>query len=287
MSAGKQPQVISTGSEIYTAVSQLRQAGKRVGLVPTMGALHAGHLSLVAAARRNSDVVVVSIFVNPTQFGPHEDFSKYPRTLDRDLDLLGTQNVEIVFAPLPDEMYRAGHSTAVEVSSVSDVLEGPLRPGHFRGVATVVLKLFNLAPANSAYFGLKDYQQAMVIRQMTSDLNVPVDVQLCPIVREPDGLAMSSRNVYLSREERQRALTLYRSLQQAAGDVARGERDAVKIMASMRRMLAESPGIVLEYAELADPQTLQTVEQISGPCIALIAARVGKTRLIDNQLLNP
>ncbi len=287
MESPRLPRVVQTGRDVFAAVAAWRRQGKRIGLVPTMGALHDGHLSLVAAARRSCDVVIVSLFVNPTQFGPSEDYAKYPRTLDADLQRLAPLNVDLVFAPSSDEMYPPGHATSVDVGGVSETLEGPLRPGHFRGVATVVLKLFHLAPADAAFFGQKDYQQALVIRRMTADLNVPIAIQVCPIVREPDGLAMSSRNAYLSADERQRALVLHWTLQNVVAQVAAGQRDAKRIMATMRSTFDATPGVTLDYAVIADAETLALVDQIAAPCVALVAARVGATRLIDNELLRP
>jgi pantoate--beta-alanine ligase len=283
-SAATAPSVLTTGAEIFAAATAARRAGKRVGLVPTMGALHAGHLSLVEAARRECDAVAVTIFVNPTQFGPHEDFARYPRPLANDLKLLAPLAVDWVFAPPEGEIYRPGHSTFVEVGPVSQRLEGALRPGHFRGVATVVLKLFQLVPADLAFFGQKDYQQSLVIRRMTADLDLPIAIRTCPIVREPDGLALSSRNAYLSADERRQALALSRSLRAAADAYAR-QRDAAAIEAAMHAVLAAEPALAVDYAVLADCETLEPIEKIGGPCVALVAARVGRTRLIDNQLL--
>ncbi|MBC7854133.1 MAG: pantoate--beta-alanine ligase [Pirellulaceae bacterium] len=268
------------------AVRELQRAGKSVGLVPTMGALHEGHLSLVRRAKSECDSAVATIFVNPVQFAPHEDFSKYPRTMEADVQALATANCDLVFVPSREEMYPPDASTNIEPPQVAQPLEGVCRPGHFRGVATVVLKLFNIIPADRAFFGQKDYQQALVIQRMVADLNVPVQVVVCPIVREPDGLAMSSRNRYLSPSERQQALALSRALTNVQEAVGRGIRDAEKLAADMRRTL-ETAGIKhIDYATLADPHTLVELTQLDGTAVALIAALVGKTRLIDNCLLD-
>lgn len=269
------------------AVRELQKGGQSVGLVPTMGALHEGHLSLVRRARAECDVVVATIFVNPTQFAPHEDFSKYPRTIDADLAALGTANCDLAFVPSRDEMYPATASTFIEPPQVAQPLEGAFRPGHFRGVATVVLKLFNIIPAERAYFGQKDFQQARVIEQMTADLNLPVQIVVCPIIREPDGLALSSRNRYLSSSERQQALVLSQALKKVESAFGSGERDITKLKSQMLELL-EAAGIEkVDYATIADPQSLQEMSRLDRPAVALIAAFVGTTRLIDNCLLAP
>jgi pantoate--beta-alanine ligase len=281
------PRVISTVAEMRAIVRELQHAGKSVGLVPTMGALHEGHLSLVRRAKSECDVVVATIFVNPTQFAPHEDFSKYPRTLESDLAALAPANCDLVFVPSREEMYPADASAFIKPSHVAQPLEGVFRPGHFRGVATVVLKLFNIIPADKAYFGQKDFQQALVIQRMVADLNVPVQVVVCPIIREPDGLAMSSRNRYLSPSERQQALALSRALNLVQERVKLGERNAALLKGEMQETL-EGAGIKrVDYSTIADPQTLAEVTRIEGPTVALIAAFVGATRLIDNCLLVP
>jgi pantoate--beta-alanine ligase len=264
-----------------------REQDRTVGLVPTMGALHEGHLSLVREARRMCDVVVVSVFVNPTQFGPGEDYQKYPRTLEADLRLLSRYPVDLVFTPAVETMYPAGSATLVDVGPVAKPWEGAHRPGHFRGVATVVLKLLNLTAPDVAYFGQKDFQQTLVIRQLVRDLDVPVEIRVCPTVREPDGLAMSSRNAYLSPAQRQQALALSQSLRLAEELVARGERRASVVLQQMRDLLARQPGIDVQYIAIADPRTLASVEELDGEAIALIAAKVGATRLIDNIWLRP
>jgi len=277
--------VVRTRAELYSQLGSLRNAGRSLGLVPTMGALHAGHVSLVDASAAACNATVVTIFVNPTQFAPHEDFAKYPRTLERDLELLAGHGCSLVFAPQPSEIYRPGHATYVEMGGPALPLEGKIRPGHFRGVATVVLKLFELVRPDVAFFGQKDYQQCLVIRRLAADFDLPIDVRVCPIVREPDGLAMSSRNAYLSADERRRALVLSRSLQKAAKLANQGERRAAEILSSMREVFATEPEVAVEYIVLADPDSLAEVEQLTGPTVALVAARVGSTRLIDNEIL--
>ncbi len=279
------PRVISTISELRAAVRELQRTGKTVGLVPTMGALHEGHLSLVRRAKSECDVAVATIFVNPTQFAPHEDFSKYPRTLEADLQLLATANCDLVFVPSRDEMYPPDASTYIAPPQVAQPLEGVCRPGHFQGVATVVLKLFNIIPADRAYFGQKDFQQALVIQRMAADLNLPVQVVVCPIIREPDGLAMSSRNRYLSPRERQQVLAVSRALTSLQEAVGRGERDATELKLQMQNTLRAAGIERVDYATIADPMTLSDLARLDGPAVALIAAYVGTTRLIDNCLL--
>jgi pantoate--beta-alanine ligase len=281
------PKTITTVAELREYVAALRREGKRIGLVPTMGALHEGHLSLVRASKSECDCTVVSIYVNPTQFGPQEDFSKYPRTLDADLDLLAGCGAEVVFAPRDDEVYPPGCTTCVEVGGVGEPLEGQCRPGHFRGVATVVLKLLNMVQPDAAYFGQKDYQQAVVIRRMAADLNLPVAIRVCPIVREPDGLAMSSRNRYLSPAARQRATVLWRSLQLAVELVEQGERDAHKIAAQMQSVIQTAEDARIDYVAIVDPETLLPVERITGKTLTALAVKIENTRLIDNCLLEP
>lgn len=280
------PRVIADGAALRKEVLAARQARQTVGLVPTMGALHEGHLSLVDAARAECDLVVVTVFVNPTQFGPKEDFRRYPRDLERDLSLLGGRGCELAFVPSKEEMYSDDHATFVDVGPIGQVLEGEFRPTHFRGVATVVMKLFQLAPADRAYFGRKDYQQALVVRQMVADLNVPIDVRVCPIVREPDGLAMSSRNAYLAADERQRAQVLYRSLQLAERVVTGGERDVATIRRTMQREIERAGGVEVQYIAFVADGTITPVETIAGPTTIAIAAVVGQTRLIDNTLVS-
>lgn len=279
--------IVETIREIRQLVQQARQLGKRIGFVPTMGALHEGHASLIRSARRETDFVVVSIFINPTQFGPNEDYQRYPRTPEADWALCRSEGVDAIFSPSVEEMYPAGFCTWVEVTGLQDVLCGRSRPGHFRGVATVVLKLFNIVLPDVAYFGQKDAQQARIIRQLVRDLNVPVEIRVCPIVREPDGLALSSRNTYLSPSERQQATVLYRALQAAQELVRQGERDAARIRQRMIDLIAATPGATLDYAEIVNPETLQSVARIDQPALAALAVRVGPARLIDNLLLVP
>jgi pantoate--beta-alanine ligase len=256
-----------------------------VGLVPTMGYLHEGHLSLVRRAKEECDKVVVSIFVNPTQFGPKEDLSKYPRDLDRDLGLLEALGVDLVWTPTVEEMYPPGYQTWVEVETISRPLEGAMRPGHFRGVTTVVAKLFTGVQPDRAYFGQKDAQQAAVIRQMRRDLNFPLEIVVCPIVREPDGLAMSSRNVYLDPEQRKAATVLYRSLSAAKNAYENGERDAGKLRQIMKDVLATEPLTQVQYVSCADYDTLEELETVKAKTLLSMAVFLGKTRLIDNFVL--
>lgn len=270
-------------------LSDLRSArldfGGRVGLVPTMGYLHEGHLSLVHRAREECEHVVVSIFVNPTQFGPKEDLSRYPRDLDRDLSLLEPLGVDLVWMPTAEIMYPSGYQTWVEVEGITQPLEGSMRPGHFRGVTTVVAKLFNAVQPYKAYFGQKDAQQAAVIRRMTHDLNFPLEIVVCPIVREPDGLAMSSRNVYLEPAQRKAATVLSRSLRAAKGAYEDGERDAEKLRGKMKEVLAGEPLAQVQYVSCADYDTLEELETVTGKALLSMAVVVGKTRLIDNVVL--
>lgn len=282
MSQRAHPPVVQTIREIRELVLRAKAGGRRVGVTPTMGALHAGHLSLAAESNRACDVTVVTIFVNPTQFAPHEDFSKYPRTLEADLERLATLRVDAVFAPLPKEMYPPGFSTYIEPPQVAKPWEGERRPGHFRGVTTVVLKLFHAVPADVAYFGQKDYQQATVIRRMVDDLNLAIEIRVLPTVREADGLAMSSRNVYLSDDERRRALAISRSLRKAVQLTEQGERDAGVVRRAMLETLQSGGVDRIDYAAIVAPNTLDSLERLDGPAVALIAAHVGKTRLIDN-----
>lgn len=262
-----------------------RQAGRVTGLVPTMGALHEGHFSLVREAKTQCSPVVVSIFVNPKQFAPSEDFQKYPRAFDQDRDALEKLGVDYLFAPPPEEMYPPGFRTAVVVENFSDLLEGRVRPGHFRGVTTVVLKLFHIVQPRLAFFGRKDAQQLRIIRQMAGDLNLDTEIVACPIVREPDGLAMSSRNAYLQADDRRAAAVLYRALEAFRSDIASGQRSAARLIERLRETIAGQPGVSLDYAEIVDADTFEPVMAIRKTCYALLAARVGATRLIDNALI--
>jgi len=267
-------------------MKQLRQQlTEPVGFVPTMGYLHDGHLSLVKRARAENHWVVVSIFVNPTQFGPQEDFKSYPRDTQRDLAMLEKEQTDIVFMPSPDEMYPSGCSSWVEVEKVTEHLEGASRPTHFRGVTTVVAKLFNIVQPAKAYFGQKDAQQAIVIRKMVADLNMNLEVVTVPTVREPDGLAMSSRNTYLNPQERQAALVLYQALNLAQKLYSQGERDAGKIRREMIALIQKQPLATIDYVSIADPETLDELDKVSPPALASLAVRFGKTRLIDNVVL--
>ena len=279
------PVVAETVADVRRAVAEARGQGLSVGLVPTMGALHPGHLSLVSAAREENGFVVVSIFVNPTQFGPHEDFDRYPRPLERDLALCRQLGVDLVFHPPTAEMYPPGFRTVVEVTGLQDGLCGASRPGHFRGVATVVLKLFNIAQPDRAYFGQKDAQQARIIRQMARDLNVPVEVRVCPIVREADGLALSSRNQYLEPDQRWHARALYQALLAARSLIDAGERDAAVVRQALADRIAATPGAVLDYAAVVDADTLEPCTRVRGEVLLALAVKFGDTRLIDNLLV--
>ena len=252
-----------------------------------MGALHEGHLSLVRAARQSCDVLAVSIFVNPTQFGPSEDLAKYPRSFERDRELLECEGVDFLFAPTVEEMYPAGAVTWVTVEELSGKLDGRSRPGHFRGVTTVVAKLFHIIEPDVAFFGQKDAAQVAIIRRMVRDLNLPVDIVVRPIVREPDGLAMSSRNMYLDARQRQQALVLYRSLMRIKQLAEAGERDAAKLLAAAREELARENSVRLDYLEIVNPETLDPLADVSAGALVAVAAYVGTTRLIDNILLGP
>jgi len=265
----------------------LRPSESKLGLVPTMGALHEGHLSLVRAARAKSDVVAVSIFVNPTQFGPNEDFARYPRNFERDCDLLKQEKVDLVFAPSVQEMYPDTNTSWVEVQGMSDRLCGKSRPGHFRGVTTVVAKLFNVIGPDLAFFGQKDAAQVAIIRRMVRDLNIPVQIEVGAIVREPDGLAMSSRNAYLTPGERKSALVLHRSLMRVKELFMHGEHSAEKLISTAKSELTAESVIKLDYFEIVDPETLEAMTVITKPALAAVAVFIGNTRLIDNALLEP
>jgi pantoate--beta-alanine ligase len=283
--------ILTTIAEAQAVCRQLRREGRRLGLVPTMGALHEGHLSLVRAARTQTPVVMASIFVNPLQFGPQEDLRRYPRNLEQDCRLLEAEEVKLVFAPAAEEMYPASPAglshpcTFVEVTGLSDKLEGKSRPGHFRGVTTVVNKLFNLIAPDVAFFGQKDAQQAVIIRRMVGDLNMPVQVVVCPTVRESDGLAMSSRNRYLDTLQRQAATVLYRSLQRVRSLFDAGERSAATLAEAGRGVIREEPRARLDYFEIVDPESLAFLDAAPPGALAVTAAYFGETRLIDNLLL--
>jgi len=277
--------ILHTAAEMRNAARGLRGAGKRLGFVPTMGALHEGHLSLVRAARSSCDAVAASIFVNPTQFGPTEDLAKYPRSFERDRELLEEGGVQLLFAPTVEEMYPPGTATWVTVEGLSEKLDGKSRPGHFRGVTTVVAKLFHIVEPAAAFFGQKDAAQVAILRRMVHDLHWAVEIIVCPIVREPDGLAMSSRNAYLNEQQRRDALVLYRSLQRVKQLVDGGERDAGKLLAAGRQVIAEKDSVRLDYFEIVDPDTLDAVANLTRGALVAVAAYVGTTRLIDNIVL--
>ncbi len=277
--------IIRTARETQAASEAWRRGGLSVGVVPTMGALHEGHLSLIRRARAENDRVVVTIFVNPLQFGPKEDFASYPRMLERDAGLCRQAGADAIYAPEVGEMYPSDASTAIDVGGVSEGLCGTSRPGHFRGVATVVAKLFNLTKPHRAYFGQKDAQQVAVIRRMARDLNFDLEIVPCPIVREPDGLAMSSRNLYLSIEQRQAALVLSRSLNLAAELYAAGERSTQAIEEAVRVKIGAEPLARIDYVALVDAETIQPLEKIDRPALLALAVFVGTTRLIDNCVL--
>ncbi|MGH9685053.1 MAG: pantoate--beta-alanine ligase [Candidatus Acidiferrales bacterium] len=278
--------------ETIDTIARMKQVSREaaekkgvVGLVPTMGALHEGHFSLVRAAQQQCSQIVVSIFVNPTQFGPSEDFQKYPRSLESDRSALEMLGVDYLFAPAPEEMYPAGFRTSIVVKELSDRLEGLSRAGHFRGVATVVAKLFEIVGPSFAYFGRKDAQQARIIRQMTRDLDIETQIVTCPIVRESDGLALSSRSLYLAGDDRRAATALYRSLESVERQVAAGESDVARLLAAARGVLSAEPRVKIDYAEIVDADTLEPVMSLRGSCLVLLAATVGSTRLIDNALV--
>lgn len=275
--------------KVITSLRELWEERKKlaepVGFVPTMGYLHEGHLSLVRRAREECASVVVSIFVNPTQFGPNEDLARYPRDLERDLRLLAPLQVDVVWTPTVEEMYPSGYQTWVTVEELTKPLEGAMRPGHFRGVTTVVSKLFNAVQPQRAYFGQKDAQQAAVIRQMTRDLSYPIEIVVCPTVREADGLAMSSRNTYLSPTERQAATVLYRALTAAQSAYQAGERNAERLRAIMLEVLESEPLAQVQYVSCADYDTLQELDEVRGKALLSMAVFIGKTRLIDNVVL--
>lgn len=275
------PRITTTIAEVRAAVAEARHAGNRIGCVPTMGALHAGHIELVRAAKRSAEFAVATIFVNPTQFGPNEDFAKYPRTLDSDVQLLAEVDCDLVFAPGVDEMYPESFTT-VEVGKLGDHLCGPRRPGHFRGVCTVVLKLLNIVQPDVAVFGAKDAQQARIIVRMVRDLNVPTTIQIEPTIREADGLAMSSRNRYLAPNERAEAPRIYRALQAIRDRALAGETDIARLESALHHMLAEIPGSRIDYASIVDDAAMQPLAKLDRPALVAVAVFLGSTRLIDN-----
>jgi pantoate--beta-alanine ligase len=285
--AQPQMEIVRTVSWMKQIGSNARNQDRVLGFLPTMGALHKGHASLIQAAKTQCAPVVVSIFVNPKQFGPTEDFQKYPRTLDSDRALLESLNVDYLFAPPAEEIYPKGFRTLVDVEGLGNRLEGRSRPGHFRGVATVVLKLFEIVQPRFAYFGRKDAQQCRIIQQMAADLNLDTKIVVGPIVRESDGLALSSRNAYLNPDDRRAATALFRSLQAAEHGIATGERDAAHLIVAVRQVLDSEPGVKTDYVEIIDAESLEPVTLLRNRCLILIAAQVGKTRLIDNALIEP
>jgi pantoate--beta-alanine ligase len=271
--------------EVRKLVTQAKAAGKTVGLVPTMGALHEGHFSLIRAAKKQTDFVVVSIFVNPTQFGPTEDIDKYPRTLDADAAGCEKNGADVIFAPTADEIYAQQNLSWVNVEKLDQPLCGKNRPGHFRGVATVCAKLFNIVQPDIAFFGQKDAQQSLIIQRMVADLNMPLKIVVCPTVREKDGLAMSSRNRYLNADERKDAALLYASLQEAEILIAGGLRDSKKIISEMEKIIKLSNRAKIDYISIVDAQTLEEVEQVEGKTLLAIAVKIGSARLIDNIII--
>jgi pantoate--beta-alanine ligase len=275
------PRVVSTIADVRAAVAEARRSGKTIGCVPTMGALHDGHAALVRAAKKSSEYVVVTVFVNPTQFGPNEDFAKYPRTLEADVKISGEAGGDLVFAPAPDEVYAKDVTTHVEMTKLGDHLCGPRRPGHFRGVCTVVLKLFNIVLPDVAVFGAKDAQQARIIIRMVRDLNMPVRIQIEPTIREADGLAMSSRNRYLSTDERKLAPRIYAALLELRTRAA-SEVDVARLESSLHAMLSSIPGARVDYAQIVDDESLQPISRLDRPGLCAVAVFLGTTRLIDN-----
>jgi pantoate--beta-alanine ligase len=278
-------QIITTIADMQARAGSLNAEGKRIGFVPTMGFLHEGHLSLMARARRESDIVVASIFVNPTQFGPKEDLDRYPRDGSGDQKKCESAGVDILFTPTAAEMYPEKPSVFVNVEGISDILEGAIRPNHFRGVATVVAKLLHIVKPHKAFFGQKDYQQCAVIKRMVVGLNLVVEIIVLPTVREPDGLAMSSRNSYLDREQRNKATCLFRALTAGEALITSGVREPDTIKQKMRAILIQEKGVEIDYIEIADPDRLAPLERLGGRMVLLVAVRVGSTRLIDNLLI--
>lgn len=279
-------EVAKTIESVRGLVKDARSRNKKIGLVPTMGALHIGHISLVEAAVKDCDFVVVSIFVNPTQFGPGEDFEKYPRPLEADLEICKKTGVDVVFNPAPEQMYPQKNLTWVSVEKLTEPLCGMSRPGHFRGVTTVCTKLFNIIKPDVAYFGQKDAQQAIVIKRMVADLNMPLKIIVCPTVREQSGLAVSSRNQYLSEQQKYDAAYIYKSLQKCREMVEKGRLDTEKIIAEMQKILRLAPAIEIEYVNIVDAETLENIDKVNGKVLAAIAVRIGGTRLIDNILID-
>jgi len=279
-------EVAKTIKAIRGLVKAARSEGRKIGLVPTMGALHVGHISLIDAAVKDCDFVVVSIFVNPTQFCPGEDFENYPRPMEADLEICMRAGVDVVFAPAPKEMYPAENVTWVNVEKLTEPLCGRSRPGHFRGVTTVCTKLFNITAPDAAYFGQKDGQQAIVIRRMVADLNMPLEIVVCPTVREPNGLAVSSRNQYLSEQQKKDAANIYKSLRECRRLIDAGTTETRQIVAGMRKILQQIPSGQIEYVSIVDAETLEGIEEIVGKVLAAVAVKIGPARLIDNILVD-
>ena len=279
-------QVAETTKSVRELVKAARDRGQKIGFVPTMGALHVGHILLIEAAVKQCDFVVVSIFVNPTQFCPGEDLEKYPRPLDADLEICRESGVDVVFTPTTQQMYGKNNQTWVTVEKLTEPLCGKFRPGHFRGVTTVCAKLFNIVAPDLAYFGQKDAQQAIVIKKMVADLNMPLQIVICPTVRHQDGLAVSSRNQYLTEQQRKDATLIYRALQKCQEMIDSGATDTKSVIAEMRQILDKPPAINIEYASIVDAETLQPVDPIEGKILAALAVKIGNARLIDNILLD-
>lgn len=283
---GKQPVLIRSVAEMRQALRPCRVSGSRIGLVPTMGALHAGHASLMQRARRECNIVVTSIYVNPTQFGPNEDFSKYPRRLQGDLEVCGQQGVDFVFAPADTEMYGNGTLTMIHVAKLSERLCGAMRPGHFDGVCTVVAKLFHIVQPDAAYFGQKDAQQVLVLQRMVADLTFPLQIVVCPIIREPDGLAMSSRNAYLEPQQRRQALCLYNALRAGREAIGKGIKTSDRINAIMRDVILAAGAVRIDYLEAVDTRTLEAIDEVHGTVLLAGAIGLGTVRLIDNLVVD-
>ena len=279
-------EIAKTIESVRNLVKAARNQGKKIGLVPTMGALHIGHISLIEAAVKKCNFVVVSIFVNPTQFGPGEDFEKYPRPLDADLEICKKAGVDVVFAPTKEQMYGAENLTWINVEKLTEQLCGQSRPVHFRGVTTVCAKLFNIVEPDIAFFGQKDGQQAIVIKRMVTDLNMPLEIAICPTIREPDGLAVSSRNKYLTKQQKKDATLIYKSLQKCRQMIDARVTDSETIIAEMRKILSQAPSIKIEYISIVDAETLQTTNLIARQVLAAVAVRIGSARLIDNILVD-
>ncbi len=275
-----------TIQSVRKLVNATRAEGKKIGFVPTMGALHIGHVSLIEAAVQQTDFVIVSIFVNPTQFGPAEDFDKYPRPFDKDMEICRKKGVDIIFAPTPEEMYPGENLTWVNVEKLTEPLCGQFRPGHFRGVTIVCAKLFNIVTPDIAFFGQKDAQQAIVIKRMVADLNMPLEIAVCPTIREPDGLAVSSRNQYLTEQQRKDATLIFKSLQKCREMIEAGVTDTKEIIGQMRKILNQIPSAKIEYISIVNAETLESIDQVSGKILAAVAVKIGSTRLIDNILVD-